>query len=110
MTMSRTIEQQHDTSAAAEDNTRGASVYKEHRRLLRRIIDAYDSRIVRAYCFFRFIIININMLHILSLCMRGKTRILEIGCGFGLFGCYFGARNPRLEYHGIDLSEGRIDM
>lgn len=83
---------------------------REQKQLLRTIIRAYDSRMVRAYCFIRFIIININMLHILNLCMRGKVRVLEIGCGFGLFGCYFGARNPRIQYHGIDLSEGRIAM
>ena len=103
------IAEQHEVTTP-ENTTPATSVYQEHRRLLRKIINAYDSSIVRAYCFFRFVIININMLHILSLCMRGKTRILEIGCGFGLFGCYFAARNPRLDYHGIDLSEGRIAM
>lgn len=86
------------------------SGHREHRTLLRRIIAAYDSRIVRWYCTIRFLIININMLHILRLCMRGKARVLEIGCGFGLFGCYFAARNPDIEYHGIDLSGNRIAM
>ena len=86
------------------------SIYRQHRALLRRIIAAYKSRLVRAYCYVRFIIININMLHILSLCMRGKRRVLEIGCGFGLFGCYFAARNGNLRYHGIDINAGRIDM
>ncbi|MBI4718927.1 MAG: class I SAM-dependent methyltransferase [Planctomycetes bacterium] len=79
-----------------------------HRRLLRRIIRAYDSRMVRGYCVARFLIININILHMLGLCMRGKTRILDVGCGFGLFGCYFAARYPRLAYHGIDLDAQRI--
>jgi 2-polyprenyl-3-methyl-5-hydroxy-6-metoxy-1,4-benzoquinol methylase len=86
------------------------SIYTQHRKLLRRIIAAYNSRIVRAYCVVRFIIININMLHILSLCMRGKRRVLEIGCGFGLFACYFAARNSNIRYHGIDLNAGRIEM
>jgi 2-polyprenyl-3-methyl-5-hydroxy-6-metoxy-1,4-benzoquinol methylase len=81
-----------------------------YRRLLRRIIRAYDSVIVRAYCVVRFQIINLNMLHILSLCLRGKRRVLEVGCGFGLFGCYFAARDPRVEWHGLDLNAGRIDM
>src|SRR5262245_46154154 len=81
-----------------------------YRRLLRRIIRAYDSIIVRAYCVVRFQIINLNMLHILSLCLRGKSRVLEIGCGFGLFGCYFAARDPRVNWHGLDLNAGRIDM
>ena len=82
----------------------------EQKGLRRRIIAAYDSGLVRAYCRVRFIIININILHLLSLCMRGKVRVLEIGCGFGLFGCYFAAKNPRLRYHGIDLNAGRIAM
>jgi SAM-dependent methyltransferase len=81
-----------------------------YRRLLNRIIRAYDSTIVRAYCVVRFQIINLNMLHILSLCLRGKSRVLEVGCGFGLFGCYFAARDPRVHWHGLDLSPGRIDM
>lgn len=84
--------------------------HKGHRRLFRSLIQAYDSRLVRAYLLARFVIININILHILQLCMRDKTRVLEIGCGFGLFGCYYSARNPGLIYHGIDLNAKRIDM
>ena len=83
---------------------------KEQKGLRRRIIAAYESRLVRAYCVVRFIIININMLHLLSFWMRGRVRVLEIGCGFGLFGCYFASRNPLLRYHGIDLDAGRIAM
>ena len=84
--------------------------HRDQRDTLKRIIAAYDRPIVRAYCFVRFVIININMLHILALCMRGKGRILEIGCGFGLFGCYFASRWPGIEYRGIDIDEGRIRM
>lgn len=84
--------------------------YVEHRNLLRSIIGAYDSLIVRAYSFIRFVIININILHILHLSMKGKKRVLEIGCGFGLFGCYFALRDPEIRYHGIDVNEGRIEM
>ncbi len=81
-----------------------------YRRLLRRIIRAYDSTVVRAYSVVRFQIINLNMLHILSLCLRGKRRVLEVGCGFGLFGCYFSARDPEVQWQGLDLNEHRIDM
>jgi cyclopropane fatty-acyl-phospholipid synthase-like methyltransferase len=65
---------------------------------------------VRAYCVVRFQIINLNMLHVLSLCLRGHRRVLEIGCGFGLFGCYFAARDTRVAWRGLDLNAGRIDM
>ena len=42
-----------------------SAVDHDHQRtVLRTIIGAYDSPIVRAYCYVRFVIININMLHI----------------------------------------------
>jgi len=82
----------------------------DYRRLLRRIIKAYDSTLVRAYCVIRLQIINLPMLHVLSLCLRGKRRVLEVGCGFGLFGCYFAARDRRVQWTGLDLDAGRIDM
>lgn len=79
-------------------------------RLMRRIVGAYDSLVIRTYCKIRFMIISINMLHILGLCLRDKHRVLDIGCGFGLFGCYFAALNPNIIYHGIDISHKRIDQ
>lgn len=82
----------------------------QYRELMRRIIRAYDSPVVRAYSHVRFTIININILHILGLCLRGKRRVLDIGCGFGLFGCYFSAIYPDMAYHGYDVNGGRIDM
>ena len=52
--------------------------HRDQRAVLRRIIHAYDGVIVRAYCYIRFIIININMLHILSLCLQRKGRVLTV--------------------------------
>jgi len=82
----------------------------DQRAALQRIINAYDGPVARAYCYARFQIIDINMLHILALCMKGKARILEIGCGFGLFGCYFASRWPEIRYHGLDINSRRIEM
>jgi 2-polyprenyl-3-methyl-5-hydroxy-6-metoxy-1,4-benzoquinol methylase len=93
-----------------KSNYQKGNTLRAHKKLLNQIIDAYDSPIVRFYCKSRFTIININILHILSLCLRGKRRVLDIGCGFGLFGCYFAATNPELEYVGIDLNPARIEM
>lgn len=82
----------------------------DRRELLNRIVDAYESPIIRAYSRARFTIININILHILGLCIRDKHRILDVGCGFGLFGCYFASLYPGLSYHGIDIDAERINQ
>jgi 2-polyprenyl-3-methyl-5-hydroxy-6-metoxy-1,4-benzoquinol methylase len=41
--------------------------------------------------------------------MRGKRKVLELGCGFGLWGCYFAALYPEIEYCGIDVDSKRIE-
>jgi 2-polyprenyl-3-methyl-5-hydroxy-6-metoxy-1,4-benzoquinol methylase len=81
-----------------------------HQDLLSEIANTYDSVLVRSYCKARFLIININILHILALCLRGKRRVLDIGCGFGLFGCYFAALHPEISYCGYDQNAKRIEM
>ena len=81
----------------------------DYKEFLSRIVDAYDSTIIRAYCKSRFIIININILQIVGLCLRGKRRILDVGCGFGLFGCYFASMYPEITYTGYDLNAGRVE-
>src|SRR5260370_41642272 len=69
-----------------------------YKQFIGRIIEAYDSTLIRAYSKVRFTIININILHILALCLRGQRRVLDVGCGFGLFGCYFSPLYPQITY------------
>ncbi len=80
----------------------------DYQKFLSNIVDVYDSTIIRAYCKARFKIININILQMLALCLRGKKRVLDVGCGFGLFGCYFSALYPEISYTGYDLNEARV--
>lgn len=94
----------HDSGALA------AIPRHDFKRLLRRIVDAYDSPLIRGYSKVRFTIININILHILALCIRERRRVLDLGCGFGLFGCYFSAIYPDIVYHGYDLNAERVAM
>lgn len=80
-----------------------------YKKFLSKIVNAYDSTVIRAYCQARFMIININILQMLGFCLRGKRRILDVGCGFGLFGCYFSAMFPEITYCGYDLNPKRIE-
>jgi 2-polyprenyl-3-methyl-5-hydroxy-6-metoxy-1,4-benzoquinol methylase len=97
-------------SGASEERSSGLAAVSPHRykQFIGRIIEAYDSTVIRAYSKVRFTIININILHILALCLRGQRRVLDVGCGFGLFGCYFSALYPEISYCGYDLSPQRI--
>ena len=79
-----------------------------HRALRNSIIAAQDGLLARCYAYIRFRIIDLNILHLLALCLRGRTRVLEVGCGYGLAACYLAARFPGLVYHGMDLDANRI--
>jgi SAM-dependent methyltransferase len=97
------------TSEAGPSLPASVSPYR-HKQFIGRIIQAYDSTLIRAYSRVRFTIININILHILALCLRGQRRVLDVGCGFGLFGCYFSALYPEISYCGYDVNPQRIAM
>ena len=99
-----------DLHEAAPSDLTAVPELQTYRRFMRRIIDEYDSLLVRAYCTGRFQIIRLDMLHILRICLRGKRRVMEVDCGFGLFGCYFAASDSRRRWLGFDLSAGRVEM
>jgi len=82
----------------------------DYKQVLTRIISSYDAAVIRSYCKVRFTIININILHILALCLRGKRKVLDVGCGFGLFGLYFSTLYPDISYYGYDIDSTRIEM
>lgn len=82
----------------------------DYRQVMDRIVGTYDSPIIRTYCKVRFSIININILDILLLCLRGKSKILDVGCGFGLFGCFLSTVYPNISYLGIDVDAERIAL
>lgn len=95
-------------SLEKSDTTSINALPYDYKKFLSEIVDAYESRVIRAYCKARFKIININILQMIGLCLRGKRRILDVGCGFGLFGCYFSAMYPEISYTGYDLNAGRV--
>jgi SAM-dependent methyltransferase len=74
------------------------------------VISAYDDWIVRAYCWGRFWILRQRFLDEIGQYLPHAGRVLDLGCGFGLFSLYYATMRPRLELEGIDLDRRRILM
>ena len=74
------------------------------------IINVYDSKIIKAYCWGRFKILHQRFLDEIGQYLPVSGRILDIGCGFGLFSQYYAKQFPNLEIHGIDINAERIRM
>jgi cyclopropane fatty-acyl-phospholipid synthase-like methyltransferase len=74
------------------------------------VIRAYDDWIVRAYCWGRFWILRQRFLDEVGQYLPDRGRVLDLGCGFGLFSLYYASVRPAIEIEGIDLSPRRIAM
>lgn len=75
---------------------------------IRRIIRSYDSRVVRTYALCRFAILRQHFLEEIGQYLPARGRILDLGCGFGLFSLYFASREPGRSLLGVDIDERRI--
>src|SRR5580698_2592007 len=64
----------------------------------------------RAYSLVRFSILRPKLLSVMDLLLRDEGRILDVGCGFGLFAAYFGQTQPRRRIVGVDPSARRIQL
>lgn len=64
----------------------------------------------RAYASIRFSIMRPKILSVLDLLLPEDGRILDIGCGFGLFAAYFGQTQTARRIVGVDPDERRIEM
>jgi SAM-dependent methyltransferase len=64
----------------------------------------------RAYSLVRFSILRPKLLSVMDLLLRDHGRILDVGCGFGLFAAYFGQTQPRRRIVGVDPSARRIRL
>jgi 2-polyprenyl-3-methyl-5-hydroxy-6-metoxy-1,4-benzoquinol methylase len=83
----------------------GAEVYGSG--AMARIILALPP-IERAYSLVRFAILRPMLLSVMDLRLPAEGRILDVGCGFGLFAAYFGQTNPGRRIVGIDPNARRI--
>ena len=77
---------------------------------IRSVIRAYDDPIVRAYCWGRFWILRQRFLDEIGQYLPARGRVLDLGCGFGLFSLYYASAHPALTVEGFDLNPRRIEM
>lgn len=80
----------------------------DYSRQLGSIIGSYESAIIRAYCWGRFQILHKRFLDEVGQYLPANGKILDIGCGFGLFSLYFSQKHPGRQVHGFDLNGKRI--
>jgi 2-polyprenyl-3-methyl-5-hydroxy-6-metoxy-1,4-benzoquinol methylase len=64
----------------------------------------------RAYAEIRFSILRPKLLSVMDLLLTDEGRILDVGCGFGLFAAYFGQTHPRRQIVGVDPNARRVDL
>jgi len=64
----------------------------------------------RAYANVRFSILRPKLLSVMDLLLPDEGRILDIGCGFGLFAAYFGQTHAARRIVGVDPDARRIAM
>ena len=63
---------------------------------IRSVIAAYRDPIVRAYCWGRFWILRQRFLDEIGQYLPARGRVLDLGCGFGLFSLYYASVHPTL--------------
>jgi 2-polyprenyl-3-methyl-5-hydroxy-6-metoxy-1,4-benzoquinol methylase len=75
-----------------------------------KVIRSYDDWVVRAYCWGRFWILRQRFLDEIGQYLPAAGRVLDIGCGFGLFSLYYASVAPGLWLCGLDRNSRRIAM
>ena len=76
---------------------------------IRSIVQSYDDWIIRTYARIRFMILRQPFLDEIGQYLPTVGRILDVGCGFGLFSLYFAALEPQRRITGLDMNQKRID-
>jgi 2-polyprenyl-6-hydroxyphenyl methylase/3-demethylubiquinone-9 3-methyltransferase len=79
------------------------------RAAVTRIIANQKSFIVRIYARIRFLILRQTFLQEIGQYLPRNGRILDLGCGFGLFSLYFALDSPERKITGVDLDADRIE-
>jgi 2-polyprenyl-3-methyl-5-hydroxy-6-metoxy-1,4-benzoquinol methylase len=95
---------------SAAQRARSASLRAAARSPIRDIVNSYDSRVIRSYSRVRFMILRQIFLEEIGQYLPRSGRVLDLGCGFGLFSLYFAAQAPARSILGIDADPQRIEF
>ena len=96
-------------SRSTESSSGPTSTTRDEHSIVERIIANQENLIVRWYARIRFVILRQQFLQEIGQYLPRDGRILDLGCGFGLFSLYFGLDAPGRQLTGVDLSPKRID-
>jgi len=94
-------------SAAASPTFEAPEIYG--RGAIANIVRALPP-VERAYSLVRFSILRPKLLSTMDLLLTDEGRILDVGCGFGLFAAYFGQTHPRRRIVGVDPDARRVGL
>ena len=78
------------------------------RRAIAVVIQSCGSWLTRTYSTLRFLILRQPFLDEIGQYLPAEGRVLDLGCGFGLFSLYYATLEPARQLTGVDLSESRI--
>lgn len=81
-----------------------------HAEIKKRIIGSYTGWVVRVYCYVRFLIMNMRIMEEIEQYLPKNGRVLDVGCGFGLFSLYFASCEEGRTIQSFDLNPDRIQL
>lgn len=74
------------------------------------IVESYADLVIRIYARIRFSILRQPFLEEIGQYLPAEGRILDLGCGFGLFSLYFASLEPGRRMVGVDRDPRRIAL
>ncbi len=75
-----------------------------------RIISSFDDRVIRLYSRVRFQVIRQEFIETIGSQLPEDGKILDLGCGFGLFSLYYASESPARHVMGVDHDAYRIHI
>lgn len=82
----------------------------EQRQLLARIVRVYPSPLLRARLHARYVLLRQHFLDEVGQYLPHRGRILDVGCGVGLYGLYFAGAGRARNIDGFDIDEDRVRL